>query len=354
MSDLPLFRHAAQLDGTLPHVPLGAFPSPLETFTVAGRQILVKRDDVCASDYAGNKLRKLEFLLGAAQQLGAGRLITAGATGSHHAFATAWHGRRLGLDSSLVLFPQRRTEHVRQMLLLMAAVGAELRWVRRMEAVPFGMWRARVAHRRDRTYLVPPGGSSAVGALGFVNAGLELAEQLATRTDRPSIIHMAAGTLGTAAGLAVGLAWADCPIPIDATRITSRLVTNDRALAVLLRDVVALLRAAGARAPDAETALRLVRLRHDQIGAGYGHATVAGDTATAAFAEAGLHLDPTYTAKSAAAALLANAPDDAGAPPLFWHTLSASVPAALASRLDDPMLLELLPAQFREYLARPA
>jgi D-cysteine desulfhydrase len=351
-SPLPLFRHAPGLRHALPHVGLGTFPTPLETASVAGRQILVKRDDLCSADYGGNKVRKLEFLLGDAQRKGAGRIVTAGATGSHHAFATAWHGSRLGFPCSLVLFPQRRTAHVREMLLLMAAAGAELRWVRRMEAVPFGLWRARLVHRAERPCLVPPGGSSAIGALGYVNAGLELAEQLGTATRRPSVIHMAAGTLGTAAGLAVGLAWAGCPIPILATRITSRLVTNERALGSLVRDTVQLLGAAGAQPPDAESALRLVRLNHDQIGTGYGHATEAGNDATAVFADAGLVLDPTYTAK-AAAALLADQARDPGGLPLFWHTLSASVPVALSGRIEEPATLDMLPRRFGEYLERP-
>jgi 1-aminocyclopropane-1-carboxylate deaminase/D-cysteine desulfhydrase-like pyridoxal-dependent ACC family enzyme len=141
MHDIPLFHRAPQLRQALPHVELGAFPTPLEPSIVSGREILVKRDDLCAADYGGNKVRKLEFLLADAKSRGAGRIVTAGATGSHHAFAAAWHGQRIGFPSSLVLFPQRLTAHVREMLLLMAATGAELRWARRMEAVPYGLWR---------------------------------------------------------------------------------------------------------------------------------------------------------------------------------------------------------------------
>jgi D-cysteine desulfhydrase len=347
--DLALFRAAPVLRDRLPHLPLGAFPSPLEVHRVAGREILVKRDDLCAADYAGNKVRKLEFLLGDARARGGRRLVTAGATGSHHGFATALHGAAQGFGVSLVLFPQRLTPHVREMLLLMQATGAELRWVRRMETVPFGMWRARIAHRGAAPIVIPPGGSSPTGSLGFVNAGLELAEQLATSAHRPSVIHTAAGTLGTAAGLAVGLAWAGIEIPIRATRITSTLVTNERALNALVRGTVGLLRGAGATPPEPQAALRLIQLHHDHIGTGYGHATHAAENALAAFAQAGLHLDTTYTAKSAAA-LLAGLQDQSDAPPLFWHTLSAVTPPALRDRLDDGAAR--LPAPFADYLNR--
>jgi 1-aminocyclopropane-1-carboxylate deaminase/D-cysteine desulfhydrase-like pyridoxal-dependent ACC family enzyme len=349
-ADLALFRVAPALRDELPHLPLGTFPSPLQLHRIAGREILVKRDDICAGGYAGNKVRKLEFLLADARHRGGRRLITAGATGSHHGFATAWHGATHGFAVSLVLFPQRLTPHVREMLLLMQATGAELRWVRRMEAVPFGMWRARIAHRAEASVVVPPGGSSAVGALGYVNAGLELAEQLAAASHRPSVIHMAAGTLGTVAGLAIGLAWAGLHLPIRATRITSKLVTNERTLKSLVNGTVALLRTAGADPPGAAAALRLVRLDHDQIGTGYGHATDAARAAADAFAAADLHLDTTYTAKAAAALLSHDPPDQQDEVPLFWHTLSAVVPESLHQRLNDARA-ELAPP-FREYLQR--
>jgi D-cysteine desulfhydrase len=341
-----LFERAPALRHAVHWLPLGRYPTPLEQLQVAGRRVLVKRDDLCAGGYAGNKVRKLEFLLGAARAAGARRLITAGATGSHHAFATAYHGGSSGFDVSLVLFPQRLSPHVREMLLLDAATGAELRWVRRMEAVPYGMWRAKRDHRRESPAVILPGGSSAAGALGYVSAGLELAGQLAAPgAVLPSSIHVAAGTLGTVAGMAIGLAWADVQLPVVATRITSRLVTNERALAGLVRATIEELRSAGADPPAPDAALRLIRLHHGEIGTGYGHETEAGNRASAAFAAAGLQLDPTYTAK-AAAALLAEPPADH--PPLFWHTLSAVHPQDLAGRVTPADL----PQPFAAYLER--
>jgi 1-aminocyclopropane-1-carboxylate deaminase/D-cysteine desulfhydrase-like pyridoxal-dependent ACC family enzyme len=346
-TDLPLFERTPGLRTALPRLPLGRFPTPVEMLDIAGRSMLVKRDDLCADGYAGNKVRKLEFLLGAARAAGAVRLVTAGAAGSHHAFATAFHGRRHGFATSLVLFPQRLTTHVRDMLLLDHAVGAELRWVPRMEAVPYGMWRARRAHTADAPIIIPPGGSNATGSIGYVNAALELAAQIDSGlAPRPSRIHLAAGTLGTAAGLAVGLAWAGLDVPVVATRITSKLVANDRVLRKLVGGCVRLLREAGAETPSPAAALRLLELRHDQIGTGYGHATDAGDAAQDAFSELGLHLDPTYTAK-AAAGLLA---DPSPGLPLFWHTLSAVAPLDL---LADVRAADLPPA-LAAYLAGDA
>jgi D-cysteine desulfhydrase len=341
-----LFTHCPPLRETVPWLPLARLPTPVERVEVQGRELLVKRDDLCADGYAGNKVRKLEFLLGEARAAGAKRLITAGATGSHHAFATAYHGARHGFDTTLVLFPQRLTPHVREMLLLDAAAGAELRWVRRMEAVPFGMWRARAARRADPPLIVPPGGSNAVGTLGYVSAALELAAQIgAGEARRPARIHVAAGTLGTAAGLAIGLAWAGFDIPIVATRITSKLVANGRVLQTLLRRCTTLLRERGADPPQPAEALQLIELRHDQIGSGYGHATEAGERATRLFGDAGLQLDASYTAKAAAGLL----DDRAPGLPLLWHTLSSVLPHELLDRAsyDD------LPPAFVDYLRDP-
>lgn len=359
---IPLFARAPQLAAAVSHLPLGIYPSAVERIDLDddGRRIpiLVKRDDTAAEGYGGNKVRKLEFILADARARGTTRLITAGATGSHHAFATAFHGRRAGFDASLVLFPQRRTPHVREMLLLDAAAGAELVWASRMETVPYGVWRARFAHRREAVCVVPPGGSSEIGTFGYINGALELAEQIeAGAAARPSIIYVAAGTLGTVAGICIGLAWAGLDIPIVATRITARMLTNERMLAALVRSTLTHLRRAGATdAPAAAAALALVDLRHDQIGAGYGRATEAGAHAAQVFAAAGLALDATYTAK-AAASLLADARTDAshstrgGASglPLFWHTLSAYQPGKLLRDIDPAEL----PLPFARYLAAP-
>lgn len=350
-ADIPLFARAPNLAGAVPHLSIGKYPSRVDRVQLedGGRrtEILVKRDDLAADGYAGNKVRKLEFILADARARGVTRLITAGATGSHHAFATAYHGRRAGFDVSLVLFPQSLTPHVRDMLLLDAAVGAELLWATRMETVPYGLWRARFLHRREASCIVPPGGSSDIGTFGYINGALELAAQIqAGAAARPSAIHAAAGTLGTVAGIAIGLAWAGLTVPVIATRITARLLTNERTLALLVRSTLSRLKAAGAAdLPDATTVLAGITLRHDQIGAGYGRATDAGTHATGVFEAAGLRLDATYTAK-AAASVLADAAAGAEGPPLFWHTLSATEPDELLHGAANAEL----PRTFEKYL----
>lgn len=363
---LPLFRRVPALAGRVHWLALGHFPTPVERLVVPGGALWVKRDDLTGTPYGGNKVRKLEFLIADALAAGARRLITAGALGSHHALATAVYGRAVGLPVTLVLFPQPVTPHVRRVLLTDVALGAELRFVPRMELVPGALLARRWAARHEPAYVIPPGGSDALGALGYVNAALELAEQVAAGAlPPPAEVHVAAGTLGTAAGMAIGLALAGLPARVAATRITGRVVTNERVLLKLVRGALALL-APEVRLDAAEVAAR-VEIRHGQIGAGYGRETEAGRSATARLGAAGLTLDPTYTAKAAAEALAAltggagpavatrapaagierRATSPASPEPLFWHTLSAASPPL---EEEEAALVARLPERFRRCL----
>jgi 1-aminocyclopropane-1-carboxylate deaminase/D-cysteine desulfhydrase-like pyridoxal-dependent ACC family enzyme len=326
-----LFQRYPELHEQLPWQPLGRFPTALDDVmleTPAGaRRVLVKRDDLCGDRYGGNKVRKLEFILPEALRQGAGRLITVGAAGSHHALATALYGAEVGLPATLVLFPQPLTDHVREILLSGLGVGAELRWAARVELVPLVLAAARWSHRRQRPFMVTAGGSDAVGTLGYVNAALELAEQIgAGGRPAPRVVHVAGGTLGTAAGLALGFAMAGIDLPVVATRITSRLITNDRAIRRLVAGASARLTAAGVDVPPVDKVLSGIEIRHDQIGRGYGHSTADAESAGKLFADVGLRLDMTYTAKAAASLLSDLSDDDAAGPPLFWHTLSHTEP----------------------------
>ena len=361
MHERELFRLLPGAQGAIPWIPLARLPTPIDRVQVdvpgAGlRPVPVKRDDLTGELYGGNKVRKLEFLIANALHAGATRVITAGAFGSHHALATTMYARRAGLDVTVILFPQRITPHVRDIVMMIAGLGAEVRFTRRMEFVPVALGRVRRAFGPS-AFVIPPGGSDAYGTLGYVECGLELARQWHDSDTRPERIHVAAGTLGTVAGLALGLAIARGTarsraraaaggpgrdaVQIAATRITSPLVTNERALSRLVARTYALLRTS---IKDQEIAtpdvMRTITLIHDQIGEGYGRATRAGEDARARFATAGLELDATYTAKSAAA-FLAD-PLTAQGRTLFLNTLSAAEPRdAIANTSVDALPLPI-------------
>ena len=178
-------------------IALGAYPTPIEH--LEGLGLWVKRDDTVGALYGGNKVRKLERLLGAARASGKSRILTVGAAGSHQVVATALYGRREGFDVEAVLVPQPPSEHGRRNLRVALAQG--------LEPVVATSWPAApalaLALVRGDTYFVPLGGSNALGSLGFVDAANELAGQVSSGAmPEPDVVVVAMGSGGTAAGLA--------------------------------------------------------------------------------------------------------------------------------------------------------
>ena len=286
----------------------------------------VKRDDRSSDWYGGNKVRKLEYLLADAQAVGAGRVITTGVVGSHHCLATAVHGRRIGLPVTLVVFPQPETPHALEIAALNEAWADEVRRCGSFATQPFAEAAVRWRHRADRPYVIPGGGSNALGALGYVAGALELAEQVeAGVLPRPDTITVAAGTLGTLAGLALGAAMTGLTDRLYGVRIVPTAVANELVLGRLVEGAAATLAEAGVRVPDPRLALSRVELVGDWIGRGYGHPTEWGARATEWSAGRELELDPSYTAKTVAA-LLDRLERGGSGVHLYWHTLSSTLP----------------------------
>ena len=190
-------------------VPLATLPTPLERLDrlseSLGIDLWCKRDDLTGVGLSGNKVRKLEYLLGAATDEGATAVITTGGAQSNHARTTALAARRLGLDPILLLRgppPPDRDGN----LLLSAMLGAEVHWCtpeayRRERNELMAALAETVASRGGRAYVIPEGGTNAVGSFGYVQAARELASQ----TDQPfEAIVLAVGSAGTLAGLALG------------------------------------------------------------------------------------------------------------------------------------------------------
>lgn len=322
----------------VPRVKLARLPTPLERMAGLSKRFDVelwcKRDDRTSRLYGGNKVRKLEFLIGEALATGADSLITAGAFGSHHALATALFGREQGLEVHLVLAPQPWTAHVEENLRADIGAAAKLHLTRSFGLVPARMLAlaAELRLKGSKPYVIPPGGSSPTGALGYVEAGLEIGKALDEgKMPEPRTVYAAFGTGGTAAGLAVGLAAAGVTARIEAVRVTEKLISTRRVLRTLVDGCVRRLRAVEPRFPDVrDAAMRLLEIDARQLGPGYGRAT---DEATAAaeacLREDGIVLETTYTAK-ALAGLLRDVRH--GEPSIYVHTLSSADLSGLVDR----------------------
>jgi D-cysteine desulfhydrase len=310
---------------------LGPLPTPVEALPRLSRmtstELFIKRDDRSAQHYGGNKARKLAYLIGEATAQGADSLLTVGAFGSHHVLATSIHGARHGFAVHGVLVPQPFTSHVERNLLAGLGAGATHHPVRHSALAPAELLRvmARLRLSRRRPYLIPHGGTSPLGALGYVDAGLELVAQIdAGQTPEPQAIYMALGSGGTAVGFAVGLAAGGLRVPIIAARVTPRLVAPRAMVDGLIERVVHDLHARDPRFPRvAEAAKRLVTITDESRGAGYGQPDDAATRASELALSEDIELDPTYTAKAFAQMLRHAEGERRGQRLLFIHTLSS-------------------------------
>ena len=289
-----LFARYPRLRELVPFVELAdGLPTPVEQLDDG---LWVKRDDLTDSRYGGNKVHKLEHVLAIALRRG-GPVLTAGAIGSHHVYATAVHAARLGLDVEAVRFPQPRTPHVDAIdEALRALPNVMFTPVSHSYLMPVALAARRVAIERAGGYAVLPGATSPLGVLGYVNAGLELVEQM---PEPPDDVVVALGSGGSAVGLALGLALGGWHrTDVIAVRVADAIVTNRVVLGAHEVGARAALAVGGAMCGP-------VRLRIDTrwFGDGYGHPTDAGDEATKAAVDLGLSVEPTYTAKALAAAL---------------------------------------------------
>lgn len=196
----------------VPRVKLARLPTPLVPLTRFSKKhdlptIWFKRDDLTDTNASGNKLRKLEFSIGQAVSEGATRLITCGGTQSNHCRATAIIASQLGLKSHLIL-RGRPDSPIDGNLLLNKLVGADMTFVNASEFEDLDKLYAKAdAHYKNRgetTYQIPLGASDEVGLWGYIEACLELKEQMESLNLDFDYLFSASGSGGTAAGLIIG------------------------------------------------------------------------------------------------------------------------------------------------------
>lgn len=313
-----LVRRFPALRG-VPWVSLMPGPSPVERASGLERRlkiagVFVKRDDLSAPLYAGGKPRKLEFLLGEALEQGHSRVVTWGGVGSNQAVATAAHAGQLGLATTLLLLPQQATPEVKANLLADAHFGATLELVASQK-------RASELAQAAGAYAIPIGGSSPLGNLGFVNAALELDEQIrAGELPEPDAVYIPMGTMGSAVGLAIGLRAAGRKTRVVAVRASNLNTSSREHFETLFDETLAYISARDPSFPRIDFSDAAVVLEGAQLGKGYAIPTDAGRRAVALARElAGLELETTYTGK-ALAQLIADAPRLSDSTVLFWNT----------------------------------
>jgi D-cysteine desulfhydrase len=349
---IPLFEQYPLLGEKLAYVPLGEFPTPVQKLERLGAelgisQLYIKRDDLSGKVYGGNKPRKLEFILGNALRSKAKEVMTFGGAGSNHALATAIYARQVGLKSISMLMPQPNARYVRHNLLMNHYCGAELHLcgagfesARNMPLVYATTTYQLLRHRlkKGRTpYFISPGGSSPIGDTGIVNAALELRKQITSgEMPEPEYIYVACGTMGTAAGLILGLRAAKLSGRVVSVAVNSEKFANTRAMIKFTDKRNSLLCSLDASFPRFEFSETDVDIRHDYFGKRYALFTDEGMKAVSLMRECeGIKLDGTYTGK-ALAALKHDAKSGSlrGKAVLFWNTLNSKDFSDAISDLD--------------------
>lgn len=306
----------------LPSVPLAARPTPLQRLGrlsgELGVEVWIKRDDLTGAALSGNKVRKLELLLGDARTQGADTVLTCGGIQSNHARATAIAAAQLGLHSVLILrgAPPERLEGN---LLLDRIVGAAVRWVtpeqyREREAV-FAEEVARLQSEGYRPYVIPEGGSNALGAVGYIRAWDEIAAQAAALGLRFDTVVCAVGSGGTLAGLIAGARLRGFRGRIVGVNVCDDAPTFEHIVGSLLEEMAARWGVPHRGVP--------IELLDGFVGRGYALSSHQElDLIQRVAALEGQLLDPVYTGKAmhAIASRLREEPGAFGERVLFLHT----------------------------------
>lgn len=301
-------------------LPTAMQPAPRFSESLGGKvNIWIKRDDNTGLALGGNKVRKLEFLLADALRQGCDTVITTGGPQSNHCRLTAGAAAKLGLQCHLV-FSSKSFDLRQGNLLLDEILGAQLHWCDPTETEDITQEMSKLADELKaqgrRPYIIPLGGSNALGAMGYVYAVREFLQQAdATGNAFASIVH-ASGSGGTQAGLLTGVLLNHLQTDVIGVSVSRPRELIVPVVTKISNQLLAML--------DYETdPEEHVHVLDNFVGEGYGIPTTASQEALKLLAQTeGLIVDPVYTAKALAGLMheVRAGRWSAGSNVLFWHT----------------------------------
>lgn len=317
-----LFQRWPKLTNSLPCEEIATLPTPVIPLHQVHERLWMKCDNLSHEVYGGNKIRKLEFIIPELKQKNIRQVVSLGGIGTNSGTALAMVCRNLDIRCRLYVFRQADSDTVRHNYALMQQFGAEL--VHTRTAVTAGLryyldWRRLDPHR----YFLYAGCSNTVSVFGYVNALLELKQQVdAGECPAPDHIVVATGSCSTLAGLLLGRALLQWPLRIIGVRVAPDYVgpvpgCTPELVSALMGQ--ALSRITPAYPEYQNLALPMPVLTGNYYGTGYGIPTPASEQALAlARDQASLRLENTYTAKALAAAL--DTLGQGNGTVLFWNT----------------------------------
>lgn len=288
---------------TIPKVNLAEYPTPLEPLprlsAEMGYQILIKRDDYLGPGMGGNKTRKLEFLLADAQAKGFRKVVTFGGLQSNHARITAASAQKLGLETHLFYF-EKKPEKFEGNLLLNRALGAKMHFIplgggggMSIEAtIRLVRWISRIVVGRN--YFIPVGGHTCLGCLGYVQAALEIDEQVRKLGIERPLLVLAAGSGGTLSGLMAGVALINSSVKLIGIDVGNMWKGFPASIARLAEEICNRLGESHRFSADS-----VPLIEGTYVGDAYGVPSPLGTAALQRLAHLeGIPLDPVYTAKA--------------------------------------------------------
>jgi 1-aminocyclopropane-1-carboxylate deaminase/D-cysteine desulfhydrase-like pyridoxal-dependent ACC family enzyme len=217
---------------------------------IGHNHLYVKREDLTAAGYGGNKVRNLEFLLGRAQFHGCNRIAMVAPLGSNFVAAAASQATKIGMTSEFFQFVPTQNKQIHLHARFTQSTGANVH-INEGPLLPailksslgLGLRMGQNLATNEKTFRLPMGGSDVLGALGHVNAALELAMQI-RRGEIPHVDHLlvGVGTCGTMAGLLVGLRMADLNTKVIGVRCVDKIICNEYQIAALANQLTKKLR----------------------------------------------------------------------------------------------------------------
>lgn len=330
-------------------VRLAHLPTPLEPMerlskALEGPRLWIKRDDCTGMSTGGNKTRKLEFLMGEALARRADVVITQGATQSNHVRQTAAFCARLGLECHAILEDRTRFNdsdyRLNGNVLLDALHGATIEHVQSGTDMVAACEAAAESFRRQARspYVIPGGGSNAVGALGYANCALELVNQANEMGLRISRLVHATGSAGTQAGLVTGLRAINSGIPLLGIGVRAPKEKQEASVFALAEATAEKLGCPGVVSRGDVVA------NTDYVGEGYGIPNAGTIEAIELFARyEGILLDPVYTGKGAAGLidLVRKSEFDPAENIVFLHTGGSAGLFGYRTSFEEPRLMTM-------------
>lgn len=353
---IPLFQQFRQLESSLPHVQLGQWPTPVARLQNLGKylnlNLFIKREDFCSEKFSGNKVRKLEFLFADIIKKNNKTVICYGGVASNNVTATSVYAHQLGLDCIALLMHQPIVENLKRNLALDTYYGCKffLCPAGRELTAPELQSFLREHHLDEDPYVIPMGSSNKIGIIGWVNAVFELKQQISQGLiPEPDYIYVSFGSMGTVAGIALGIKAAGLKTKVKPIQVTDPQKYTPEKLCAMITQTNDYLHDLDASFPQFLWDSKDFDINTAFFGGEFGRATPEGDAAQKLMrALENIILDQSYTAK-VMAGLFHDVQSGKLKPTdtiLYWHTYCSDEFTDIVNQVD----INQLPAEFQKYL----